>query len=245
MKHDRAHFEREADKCVPHLTPEERRKWIDQCHAEHPGHTDAHLTGQPINRASAIQNVTAAGPSIDEKARKADQMTIDHLGRRALQAEHEAYVAKRNLRVALAVILALIILLAVKTLHGQEAGDALPPPPPTDLPLPIEPSDRERLKDLWVEGFLAFARVEDANVAAERYSRQAAEAKLDASKRQKELDETNAKIAATIGGFRDKYKAGDKWCLTKRLLWEPNKTGDKNLCPPIFSDDTAQQPPSR
>jgi hypothetical protein len=44
-RHSLEHFLREAERCVPHLTPEERRKWAEECHAQHPGVTGEHKTG--------------------------------------------------------------------------------------------------------------------------------------------------------------------------------------------------------
>jgi hypothetical protein len=44
-RHSLEHFLREAERCVPHLAPEERRKWAEECHARHPGVTEEHKTG--------------------------------------------------------------------------------------------------------------------------------------------------------------------------------------------------------
>jgi hypothetical protein len=44
-RHSLEHFLREAERCVPHLAPEERRKWAEECHAQHPGVTEEHKTG--------------------------------------------------------------------------------------------------------------------------------------------------------------------------------------------------------
>jgi hypothetical protein len=205
VKHDRKHFEREAERLVPHLSLDDREKWITQSHRQHPGFT-----------------------------------------RRGLTGEHGKAKRRRSLLLSMLFLLAVILILmwGTKRLHGNPQDDAAPPPPPPDLPLPVEPSDRERLKDLWVQAFISAVQVQDANLAVEKYTRLAAEAKLDVAKRQKELDEMNARIAAQIGDFRTKYKAGEKWCLTRQLGWAP-KQGDKP-CPAIFESEAPQsQQPSR
>ncbi|HEY6343604.1 MAG TPA: hypothetical protein VIY49_19070 [Bryobacteraceae bacterium] len=54
MRHSLEYFLREAERCVPHLAPAERRKWAEECHAQHPGVTEEHKTGAgplPAQRA--------------------------------------------------------------------------------------------------------------------------------------------------------------------------------------------------
>jgi hypothetical protein len=179
---------------------------------------------------------------IDKCHREHPGFTTKHLTGQHLSPALQTKHIKR-MWFAIGFFVLVLIILAVKVLHAQD-DTPLPPVPPADLPLPVEPSDRERLKDLWVQAFISAVQVQDANLAVEKYSRAAAEAKLDAAKRQRELDEMNTRIAAQIGDFRTKYKAGEKWCLTRQLGWAP-KQGDKP-CPAIFESEAPQsQQPSR
>lgn len=57
MKHPLEHFLREAERCVPHLTSEERRKWAEECHAQHPG-----ITGECKTGAAAVADARGSEP---------------------------------------------------------------------------------------------------------------------------------------------------------------------------------------
>jgi hypothetical protein len=56
-RHSLEHFLREAERCVPHLGPDEQWRWAKDTHKKHPGITEHHITGKHAPRRADPDSV--------------------------------------------------------------------------------------------------------------------------------------------------------------------------------------------